>query len=181
MLQEILDWLSSTFRIFRDGTGKPPPDNCPWLQRMGVRRATGRTLGFTLEFMHVPALDRERETPANRKSRVLRQKTSPEKMRKIELSGPGSPIANPLQITGAALFVWGVVYSRFRRRLRSERAQIARLKDDLKYREEKEETFRTQAQQSSRVQWLGNINSPVLDQSRFLSCSVFSSCRQNRR
>jgi hypothetical protein len=51
----------------------------------GSRRATGRTLGFTLEFMHVPALDRERETPANRKSRVLRQKTSPEKMRKVEL------------------------------------------------------------------------------------------------
>ena len=54
---------------------------------MGVRRATGRTLGFTLEFMHVPALDRERETPANRKSRVLGQKTSPEKMRKVELRG----------------------------------------------------------------------------------------------
>src|ERR1019366_597646 len=36
-------------------------------------------------FMHVPALDREREIPTTWKSRVYRWKTSSEKLRKVEL------------------------------------------------------------------------------------------------
>src|ERR1019366_4056155 len=43
-------------------------------------------LGFALGFMHVPALDREREIPTTWKSRVYRWKTSSEKMRKVELN-----------------------------------------------------------------------------------------------
>jgi hypothetical protein len=50
------------------------------------------------------------------------------------LKGPGSPLANLLQIVGAVIFAGGVAYGLFRRRLRHSGAVIARLQDDLAHR-----------------------------------------------
>jgi len=90
-LDEFGRTLSSTFRIFRGGTAMPLLNRCPWWQQVEARRATRPMLGFALEFMHVPVLGREREIPTNGKNRVWRRKSSPEKLRKVELRTSQSP------------------------------------------------------------------------------------------
>ena len=47
------------------------------------------------------------------------------------LKGPGSPLANLLQILSAVIFTASAAYGLFRRRLRDRAAVIARLQDDL--------------------------------------------------
>ena len=63
------------------------------------------------------------------------------------LKGPGSPLANLLEILGAVIFAVGVAYGLFRRRLRHSGAVIARLQDDLARRTEQLDRARQREKQ----------------------------------
>ena len=63
------------------------------------------------------------------------------------LKGPGSPLANLLQILGAVIFAAGAAYGLFRRRLRHSGAVIARLQEDLAHRTQQLDRARQQKKQ----------------------------------